>query len=245
MSKFTVMIVDDYAILRESLREMLSKEPDIEVIGEAEDGREAIDKAKQLKPHIVLMELSIPNINGADAIRIIKRINPKIKVIVLTMYRSYEYVRAALESGADGYLLKIDTHHHELLAAIRNTAKNKTYLSPGVCDHILNGYLDCSTTVPISRLLGLLTMREREVAKLIAEGKKSRDIAKYLSVSLKTVEKHRYNLMKKLDLHGVSEVTTYAIESGLVSVDTSLFGEPINTHEHASPVRCFDSKAPI
>ena len=223
MSRHTVLIVEDHAILREGLRALLSNEPDIEIIGEAEDGREAVNKAKQLKPHIVLMDLSMPNTNGIEAIRAIKRHNPETKVIVLTVHKSEEYVRAALEAGADGYLLKDDTHH-ELLAAIGNACKNKTYLSPGICDKVINGYLERSATTPASCVWSQLTVREREVVKLIAEGKKNRDIAEYLSVSLKTVEKHRSNLMKKLDLHSVSAVTTYAIENGLVNVDGSRRG---------------------
>lgn len=225
MSKHTILIAEDHAIFREGLRELLSKEPDLEIIGEAEDGREAIDKAKQLKPHIVLMDLSMPNINGTEAIRVIKRHNPEIKVIVLTVHKLEEYVRSALEAGADAYLLKDDTHH-ELLAAIGNILQGKTYLSPGICDNVIKRYLDRSATTATARLWSLLTVRERQVTKLIAEGNKNQDIAETLSVSLKTVEKHRSNLMKKLDLHNASAVTTYAIEHGLVSVDTSLSDRP-------------------
>lgn len=220
MSRQTILIAEDHAMLREGLCALLSTEPDIEIIGEAVDGREAVDKAKQLKPHIVIMDLSMPNINGTEAIRAIKRHNPEIKVIVLTVHKSEEYVRAALEAGTDSYLLKDDTHQ-ELFAAIESTWKNKTYLSPSICDKVVNGYLDRSATTPTFPAWGLLTVREREVAKLIAEGKKNRDIAEYLSLSLKTVEKHRSNMMKKLDLHSVSAVTTYAIENGLVDVDNS------------------------
>lgn len=229
MSRHTILIAEDHAIFREGLRELLSKEPDLEIIGEAEDGREAIDKAKQLKPHIVLMDLSMPNVNGTEAIRVIKRHNPEIKVIVLTVHKLEEYVRSALEAGADAYLLKDDTHH-ELLAAIGNTLKDKTYLSPGICDNVIKRYLDRSTTTATARLWSLLTVRERQVTKLIAEGNKNQDIAKTLSVSLKTVEKHRSNLMKKLDLHNASAVTTYAIEHGLVSVDTSLSDRPVSSN---------------
>ena len=229
MSRHTILIAEDHAIFREGLRELLSKEPDLEIIGEAEDGREAIDKAKQLKPHIVLMDLSMPNVNGTEAIRVIKRHNPEIKVIVLTVHKLEEYVRSALEAGADAYLLKDDTHH-ELLAAIGNTLKDKTYLSPGICDNVIKRYLGRSATTATARLWSLLTVRERQVTKLIAEGNKNQDIAKTLSVSLKTVEKHRSNLMKKLDLHNASAVTTYAIEHGLVSVDTSLSDRPVSSN---------------
>ena len=196
---------------------MLSATPELEIIGEAEDGQEAISLARQLKPHLVLMDLNMPNINGTEAMRSIRRHNPEIKIIALTVHKTEEYVRATLDAGASGYVLKDDTHH-DLLTAIASVRKGKVYLSPGICDKVINGFLGpvTSTTSPSS--WSQLTVREREVTKLIAEGKKSREVAEYLSVSLKTVEKHRSNLMRKLDLHSVSEITKYAIANSLVSL---------------------------
>jgi len=217
MLKQKVLIAEDHAILREGLRALLSDTPELEVVGEAADGQEAIHLSRRLNPHLVLMDLSMPNINGTEAMRSIKRYNHTIKIIVLTVHRSDEYVRATLDAGADGYVLKDDTRD-DLLNAITNVQKGNVYLSPGICDKVINGYLDTSRSTTFSAPWDLLTVREREVTKLIAEGKKSREVAEYLSVSLKTVEKHRANLMRKLDLHNVSAITKYAIENKLVQL---------------------------
>ena len=216
MQKHTILLADDHSILREGLRSLLSSTPDLEIIGEAEDGKDTIEKARQLQPQLVLMDLSMPVINGTDAIRIIKQRSPEIKIIVLTVHKSEEYVRATLDAGADGYVLKDDTSN-DLLTSIKNVQKGKIYLSPGICDKVINGYLNHPDKVSSVRSWDQLTLREREVLKLIAEGSKNREIADCLSVSIKTVEKHRSNLMKKLDLHGVSKLTTYAIENGLTA----------------------------
>jgi two-component system response regulator NreC len=217
MLKQKILIAEDHAILREGLRALLSATPELEIIGEAEDGLEAISLARQLEPHLILMDLNMPNINGTEAMSAIKHHNPAIKIIVLTVHKSEEYVRATLDAGAAGYVLKDDTHH-DLLTAISSVQKGKIYLSPGICDKIINGFLDPSTSATSSHSWSQLTVREREVTKLIAEGKKSREVAEYLSVSLKTVEKHRSNLMRKLDLHSVSAITKYAIENSLISL---------------------------
>ena len=215
-----ILIAEDHAILREGLRALLSASPELEIIGEAEDGKEAISLARQLKPHLVLMDLNMPNINGTEAMRAIRRHNPAIKIIALTVHKTEEYVRATLDAGASGYVLKDDTHH-DLLTAIASVRKGKVYLSPGICDQVINGFLGpatSATSTTSASSWSQLTVREREVTKLIAEGKKSREVAEYLSVSLKTVEKHRSNLMRKLDLHSVSAITKYAIEHSLVSL---------------------------
>jgi len=219
MIRQKVLIAEDHAILREGLRALLSSAPNLEIIGEAEDGQSAVNLARQLQPHLVLMDLTMPNINGTEAIRTIKRHNPAICIIVLTVHKSEEYVRATLDAGANGYVLKDDTHS-DLMNAISSAHKGNIYLSPGVCNKIINSYLDTSpsASAPSSCSWSQLTVREREVTKLIAEGKKSREVAEYLSLSLKTVEKHRTNLMRKLDLHNVSAITKYAIENHLVDL---------------------------
>jgi two-component system response regulator NreC len=204
MLKQKVLIAEDHAILREGLRSLLSDTPELEIVGEAADGQEAIYLSRKLEPHLVLMDLSMPNINGTEAMRTIKRYNPAIKIIVLTVHKSEEYVRATLDAGANGYVLKDDTRD-DLLNAITNIQKG-------------NVYLDSSTCTNFSAPWDQLTVREREITKLIAEGKKSREVAEYLSVSIKTVEKHRANLMRKLDLHNVSAITKYAIENNLVQL---------------------------
>jgi two-component system response regulator NreC len=217
MLKTRVLIAEDHAILREGLRALLSSSSDLEVIGEAEDGQEAVNLARQLKPDLILMDLSMPNMNGTEAIRTIKRHNPVTKLIALTVHKTEEYVRATLDAGATGYILKDDTHH-DLLTAIASVRKGKVYLSPGICGKVVNGFLEPATYNATSTSWSRLTVREREVTKLIAEGRKSREVAEQLSVSLKTVEKHRSNLMRKLDLHSVSAVTKYAIENNLVEL---------------------------
>ena len=217
MSIQRVLIAEDHAILREGLRALLSGSQNLEIIGEAEDGQEAVSQARQLEPHLILMDLSMPNINGTEAIRAIKRLYPAIKIIALTVHKTEEYVRATLDAGAVGYVLKDDSYH-DLLKAIASVQKGNVYLSPGICGKVINGYLDPSTSSTTSTSWSRLTLREREVTKLIAEGKKSREVAEYLSVSLKTVEKHRSNLMRKLDLHNVSAITKYAIENNLIDL---------------------------
>lgn len=216
MNKQEILIVEDHTILREGIKALLSREPDLVIVGEADDGRQAIQKCKELEPHVVLMDLSMPNLNGTEAIRAIKQRNPGIKIIALTMHKSEEYVRATLESGADGYVLKDDSQK-DLLAAFASVQKGRVYLSSGICDKVINGYLKRAADTPTEYSWDLLTVRERQVLKLIAEGSKNREISNYLSISLKTVEKHRTNLMKKLDLHSVSALTTYAIDNCLVS----------------------------
>jgi len=216
MNKQEILIVEDHTILREGIKALLSKEPDLVIVGEADDGRQAIQQCQELEPHVVLMDLSMPNLNGTEAIRAIKQRNPGIKIIALTMHKSEEYVRATLEAGADGYVLKDDSQK-DLLAAFASVQKGRVYLSSGICDKVINGYLKRPTGEPAEYSWDLLTVRERQVLKLIAEGSKSREIGDYLSISLKTVEKHRTNLMKKLDLHSVSALTTYAIDNCLIS----------------------------
>jgi two-component system response regulator NreC len=216
MNKLEILIAEDHTILREGIKALLSGEPDLVIVGEAGDGRQAIRQCLELKPHVVLMDLSMPDLNGTEAISAIKQRNPGIKIIALTMHKSEEYVRATLEAGADGYVLKDDSQK-DLLAAIASVQKGRVYLSSGICDKVINGYLRRSADAPPVYSWDLLTVRERQVLKLIAEGSKNREISGYLSISLKTVEKHRTNLMKKLDLHSVSALTMYAIDNDLIS----------------------------
>ena len=216
MNKLEILIAEDHTILREGIKALLSGEPDLAIVGEAGDGRQAIRLCLELKPHVVLMDLSMPDLNGTEAISAIKQRNPGIKIIALTMHKSEEYVRATLEAGTDGYVLKDDSHK-DLLAAIASVQKGRVYLSSGICDKVISGYLKRSADAPSVYSWDLLTVRERQVLKLIAEGSKNREISGYLSISLKTVEKHRTNLMKKLDLHSISALTMYAIDNDLIS----------------------------
>ena len=211
-----ILLAEDHAILREGIRSLLASVPDLEVVGEAEDGLKAVAQAKQLQPDLVLVDLSLPLMNGTEVIGQIKLRNPGTRVIVMTVHKSDEHVRAALDAGAEGYLLKDDSYQ-DLLAAIRSVVAGGTYLSPKICGRVVSGYLgqapERGTGVPWDTL----TDREREVVKLVAEGFKNREIAEHLCVSLKTVEKHRANVMRKLDLHSAAGLTAYAFENGLVA----------------------------
>lgn len=215
MKRQRILLAEDHTILREGLRSLFSAEPDLEVVGEAADGQVAIQQANSLQPDLVLMDLSMPRMNGTEAISAIKRRSPEIKIIALTNHKAAEYVRAALDAGADGYVLKDDSRQ-ELLTAIRSVTSGHSYLSPGICNQVVSGFLGRASPPTSSTTWDTLTEREREVIKLVAEGYKNREIAEYLSVSIKTVEKHRSNLMRKLNLHNASALTTYAIENGLV-----------------------------
>jgi len=216
VKKKRIVIAEDYTILREGLRALISSNPDLEVVGEAEDGKDAIQRVEKLSPDLILVDLSMPRTNGVDAIREIKRRCPETKVVALTVHKAEEYILAALEAGADGYVLK-DATHAELMTAIKTVLDGKSYLSPGVSERVIQGYLDGKKRVKPSSSWETLTNRERQVLKLIAEGYKNREIGDYLCVSVKTVEKHRANLMQKLDLHNASALTALAIEKGLIT----------------------------
>jgi DNA-binding NarL/FixJ family response regulator len=212
---YRIVIVEDHTILREGLRALLSAEPLFDVVGEAEDGRAAIRCCEDLLPDLLLMDLSMPRMHGFEAIKEIKRRSPDVKIIALTVHKTEEYILATLQAGADGYVLK-DASHAELVMAIKNVLKGKRYLSPGVSEKVIEGYLEGKDTLKTRSAWDTLTRREREILKLIAEGYKNREVADHLCISLKTVEKHRANLMKKLDLHNAAELTAFAVDKGLV-----------------------------
>lgn len=195
---------------------MLLSESAYEVVGVAADGKEAIRSAEELQPDIILMDLTMPLTSGIDAILQIKRQRPSTKIVALTFHKEDEYIHATLEAGADGYVLKDDSRT-ELLTALASVLDGKSYLSPSICDKVVAGYLSVGESSAKESTWEVLTQREREVIKLIAEGKRTKDIAIYLSLSPKTIEKHRANLMKKLNLRSVSAVTVYAIQNGFIS----------------------------
>lgn len=213
--KRRILIVEDHTLLRAGLRALLAEDPDIEIAGEADNGRAAVQAADELQPDLVLMDIFMPGMNGIEAIRDIKRISPKTRVLVLTIHKTNEYILESLRAGADGYILKEATHD-ELRVAIRSILNGKTYLSPDISGHIINGYLCAGSSRISSSDRDSLTHREREVLKLVAEGYPNKYIADYFSLSVKTVEKHRSNLMKKLDLHNAATLTAYAIKKGLI-----------------------------
>jgi two-component system response regulator NreC len=216
--KYTILLADDHSILRAGLRSILDSNSDFEVIAEVDNGKDALQTAIALKPDLLLTDLSMPKTNGTECIRELKKRAPEVKVLVLTMHAGEEHIHAALNAGADGYVLKDDSHD-ELINAIKNILKGKKHLSPSICNNVVNGYLNPTESEKPMASWEILTHREREVIKLIAEGFRSKDIAEYLTISIKTVEKHRSNLMKKLDLHSVSSLTKYATQHGLANQD--------------------------
>jgi len=213
--KKRIIIVEDHTIVREGLKSLLESLPDLEVVGEAEDGRKAIACAEHLKPDLVLMDLSMPKTDGITAIKEIKRRCAGIHILALTVHKTEGHVRMALEAGADGYILK-DATYQELEMAIRNVLSGEFYLSPAISGGVIQGYLLGLKSAQPAKLMGTLTPREVEILKLIAEGYKSKEIGDYLCISVNTVDKHRANIMKKLDLHSASALTALAIKEGLV-----------------------------
>lgn len=214
--KVRIVIAEDHTILREGLRSLLSSDPNFEIVGEAEDGREAIRCVEKLKPDLILTDLSMPRMNGMEAIKEIRRVSPVTKILVLTVHKTEEYILATFRAGANGYLLK-DSTHAELVMAVKKVLSGKQYISPEISAKVIEGYLEGKKTLKSQTSWETLTQREREILKLIAEGYKNKEIADDLCISVKTVEKHRANLMEKLNLHNVQALTTYAIEEGLVS----------------------------
>ncbi|TET13392.1 MAG: response regulator transcription factor [Dehalococcoidia bacterium] len=215
MSKIRVLIVDDHALLREGIRSLLASHDDLEVVGEAADGREAIEKARELVPDVVLMDVAMPLMDGLEATRRISGDNPEVKVIILTQYDKKEYLLSGLKSGARGCLPK-KVLAHELVAAIRVTHSGDAFLHPSVAKLVIEDYLQHVQHDPYDGL----TRREREILKLVAEGRTNREIADLLGISIRTVLGHRTNVMEKLDIHNRTELIKYAIRKGLITVDT-------------------------
>ena len=211
----TVIIAEDHTLLREGLKSLLQAVSDLVVIGEASDGQMVVELCEQQEPDLIVMDLSMPRMDGLKATKIIKRKFPQVKVLVLTVHGAGEYVYSALASGADGYLLK-DATNNEFTLAIESVLEGKTYLSPGVSSDVVKGYLSGGHSLKEDMEWSALTPREQEVFQLVAEGYKSREIAEMLVVSIKTVEKHRSNLMQKLGLHSAAELKLYAVNKGML-----------------------------
>jgi DNA-binding NarL/FixJ family response regulator len=212
-AKKKVLIADDHALFREALALMLGQEPGIDVVGQAENGRELVRMVQEFQPDLVLTDISMPQMNGTEAISYLKTRYPDVKVIVVTMHSGAEHVRTSLKAGANGYVLK-DDGQTEFLGALRNVLAGRAYLSPSISSVVVGEYVDGEKSKPS---WSKLTTREREVLKLVAEGYRNREIAQTLSISQKTVEKHRANLMAKLDLHSTAELTSFAIANGIVN----------------------------
>lgn len=209
--KIRVLLADDHAILRKGVRMLISSQPDMEVVGEAKTGREAIEEARKLKPDVVVMDVSMPELNGIEGTRQICDELDHTRVIGLSMHKDAVYVREILRAGARGYLLK-DSDDDDLIRAIRAVSRGEAFLSPAVSDAVLTDYRR-----HVSNPVDLLTSREREVLALVAEGKTNKEIANQLNVSVYTVESHRGSVMEKLNLHNTGDIVRFALRNGLIS----------------------------
>jgi DNA-binding NarL/FixJ family response regulator len=215
MQKITVLLADDHTVVRQGLRALLETEEDITVVGEAENGRQAVQMAKRLQPDVVVVDIAMPQLNGLEATRQISKENPKSHVLILSSYSDDEYVQQLTDAGASGYLVK-QTAANDLVAAIREAKKGNAFFSPAVSKRLLDHYRSSVNRPPGEKKPPKLTPREMEVLQLIAEGYANKQIAGELFISIKTVEKHRQQLMHKLDIHDVAGLTRYAIAKGII-----------------------------
>jgi two-component system response regulator NreC len=208
--KIRILLADDHAVVRQGFKMILAAQPDMEIVGEAGNGREALDLAGQLQPDVAVMDVAMPELNGIEATRRLADISPRTRVLALSMHKDSVYVRETLRAGARGYLLK-DSGANDLVAAVRAVASGEGYLSPAVSNAVLDDYRR-HVTNPID----LLSSREREVLQMIAEGKTNKEIATVLNLSVYTVDAHRGRIMEKLNLHSATDLVRFAVRAGLV-----------------------------
>jgi two-component system, NarL family, response regulator NreC len=214
-AKQRIVLVEDQAIIREGLRSLLSGEKDFEIVGEAGNGREALRLVEKTKPDLVVTDLSMPQMDGMDMIASIKKQNPKVKIAALTVHQDEEYVVATLKAGADGYILK-EANYSELILALRCILKGKHYLSPEISGDLIKGFLEGKKGEKSQTPWDILSKREREILKQIAEGLTSKQIGDQLCISVKTVETHRYKIMNKLNVHNAAALISVAMDRGLI-----------------------------
>lgn len=219
MGIFRILVADDHEVVRKGLCALLTTQPDWEVCGEAGDGREAVEKVLKLRPDAVILDIGMPSLNGLEATRQILKTNPGTRVLILTLHDSDQVVREVLNAGAKGFLLKSDAAR-DLVAAVEALRRDKTYFTSKVAAMVLEGYLKGGTpaTAPVAPSRNRLTPREREIVQLLAEGKSTKEVAVALGLSVKTAETHRSNIMRKLQLHSVSDLVLYAVRNNIVHV---------------------------
>ena len=215
MQKLQVLLVDDHTVVRQGLRRLLEDDDEIEIVGEAGDGRAGVEAAQRLQPNIVIMDVALPELNGIEATRHITKRGNGSRVLILTMHADDVCVRQSLKAGARGYLLK-DSEAFDLFKAVKVVGRGGSYFSPAISKVLLEGYLGEAGGQQIEDNLALLTDREREVLQLIAEGKTNKEIAALLGVSINTVETHRKHIMEKLDLHNTAEIVRFAVRKKVV-----------------------------
>jgi len=217
MTTIRVLLADDHKIIRDGLKSLIDKEAGMEVIAEAENGRDAVRLVTKLRPNMVIMDVSMPDMNGTEATRKITEQNLGVRIIALSMHTDRRFILGMLEAGASGYLLK-DCAFEELARAIRQVAGGMTYLSPKISEVVVKGYLH-KAPGQFQTPCSMLSPREREILQLLAEGMAAKEIADYLKISVKTVETHRRKMMDKLDMRGNAELTKFAVREGLVSIE--------------------------
>jgi DNA-binding NarL/FixJ family response regulator len=213
MSALRIMVADDHEVVRRGLRSLLESQPNWQVCAEAADGRDVVKRAAELKPDVIILDIAMPNLNGLEATRQLLKTDPGARVLILTLHDSEQVIRDVLSAGARGFLLKTDAAR-DLVSAVDALRQDKTYFTSKVAAMVLSGFLNGGMTAAISPL----TAREREIVQLLAEGKSTKEVACVLGLSVKTAETHRSNIMRKLELHSVSDLVLYAVRNNIVHV---------------------------
>ena len=217
MAKIRILLTDDHTLFRQGIKTLLSNESDLEIVGEAANGAEAVEKISELRPDIVLMDIGMPGLSSFEATRQIKKVRPDTRILFLTMYDDEDYLVQCMEVGASGYVLK-DSPAQQLLAAIRDVYRGGSYLSPRMLSQLVDDFRSRIKTAHRQPRFATLTTREKEILKFLAEGDSVKEIASGLNLSVKTVEAHKFNLMRKLDIHNKAHLVQYAIQKKIIKI---------------------------